>query len=82
MFSYLWSFYLSCLFALSLGDWMDVRGLIGFLSLFVVCGFYGASLDEGISKGNRKYEGRYLSMRPLRCFIWGFVGCPYLFRGR
>ena len=51
MFSYLRSFYLSCLFALSLGDWMDVRGLIGFLSLFVVCGFYGASLDEGISLG-------------------------------
>ena len=72
MFSCLCSFYLSCLFALSLGDWMDVRGLIGFLSLFVVCGVYGASLDEGISKGNRKYEGRYLSMRSLRCFIWGF----------
>ena len=51
MFSYLCSFYLSCLFALSLGDWMDVSGLVGFLSLFVVCGFYGASLDEGISLG-------------------------------
>ena len=49
--SYLCSFYLSYLFALSLGDWMDVSGLIGFLSLFVVCGFYGASLDEGISLG-------------------------------
>ena len=51
MFSYLCSFYLSCLFALSLEDWRDVRGLVGFLSLFVVCGFYGASLDDGISLG-------------------------------
>ena len=51
MFSYLCRFYLSCLFALSLGDWMDVSGLVGFLSLFVVCGFDGASLDEGISLG-------------------------------
>ena len=49
---------------------MDVSGLVGFLSLFVVCGFYGVSLDDGITKGNRKYEGRYLSMRSLRCFIW------------
>lgn len=30
---------------------MDVSGLVGFLSLFIVCGFYGASLDEGISLG-------------------------------
>ena len=51
MFFYLCSFYLSCLFALSLGDWKDVSGLVGFLSLFVVFGFYGASLDEGISLG-------------------------------
>ena len=51
VFSYLWSFYLSCLFALSLGVWMDVSGFVGFLSLFVVCGFYGASLDEGIYLG-------------------------------
>ena len=51
VFSYLCSFYLSCLFALSLGAWMDVSGLVGFLSLFVVCGVYGASLDEGISLG-------------------------------
>ena len=51
MLSYLCSFYLSCLFTLSLGDWMDVSGLVVFLSLFVVCGFYGASLDEGISLG-------------------------------
>ena len=56
VFSYLCSFYLGCLFALCLG-WKDVSGLVGFLSLFVVCGFDGASLDEGISKGNRKYEG-------------------------
>ena len=33
------------------GDWMDVSGLVGVLSLFVVCGFYGASLDEGIALG-------------------------------
>ena len=50
--SYLCSFYLSCLFALSLGGWMDVSGLVGVLSLFVVCGFYGANLDEGISLGD------------------------------
>ena len=54
VFSYLWGFCLSCLFALSLWGWMDVRGLIGFLSLFVVCGFYGASLDEGISLGEQE----------------------------
>ena len=47
----MWGFYLSYLFALSLGDGMDVSGLVGVLSLFVVCGFDGASLDEGISLG-------------------------------
>ena len=36
MFSELWGFYLSCLFALSLGDWMDVRGLVGGF-IFVCC---------------------------------------------
>ena len=57
-----------------------LAGLLVFI--FVCClGFYGVSLDEGISKRNRKYEGRYLSMRPLRCSIWGFGGCPYLFKG-
>ena len=41
MFSYLWGFYLSCLFALSLGDWMDVRGLIGFYPCLLFVGFMG-----------------------------------------
>ena len=39
--SYLCSFYLSCLFALSLGDWMDVSGLVGFYPCLLFVGFMG-----------------------------------------
>ena len=47
-------------------------GLLGFYLCLLFVGLMGLVWMRVYLYGNKKYEGRYLSMRPLLCSIWGF----------